>query len=113
MPLNRWGLAGGWVIERENVVVNQAGGSVAFRFDARDVHLVLSAGAHELIPFRVVLDGEAPGAVAGDDVDEVGNGVLREGRLYQLGRQCDGASERTIEITFSEPGAEAYAFTSG
>ena len=47
------------------------------------------------------------------DVDEDGNGVLREGRLYQLVREHDTVRERRLEITFLEPGAEAYAFTFG
>ena len=111
--VNHWSLDGEWTIGRESVVLDQAGGSIAFRFHARDVHLVLSAGAREQIPFRVLLDGEAPGASAGADDDEDGNGVLRDGRLYQLARQHDGVRERTVEITFSEPGAEAYSFTFG
>ena len=49
----------------------------------------------------------------GVDVDEHGNGVLGDGRLYQLVRQRDGGRERTLEVTFREPGAEAYAFTFG
>jgi thiol-disulfide isomerase/thioredoxin len=110
---NHWALAGEWTIGRENVVLDRAGGSIAFRFHARDAHLVLSPGAHEPIPFRVRLDGEAPGSSHGGDVDEDGNGVLREGRLYQLLRQHDAVGERTLEITFLEPGAEAYAFTFG
>jgi len=28
-------------------------------------------------------------------------------------RQLDAVRERTLEITFAEPGAKAYAFTSG
>jgi thiol-disulfide isomerase/thioredoxin len=110
---NQWALAGEWTIGRENVVLDEAGGSIAFRFHARDAHLVLSPGAHEPIPFRVRLDGEAPGPAYGGDVDEDGDGVLREGRLYQLLRQHDAVRERTLEITFLKPGAEAYAFTFG
>ena len=113
LHLNHWALAGDWTIGTENVVLDQAGGSIAFRFHARDAHLVLSAGARAPIPFRVLLDGEVPGPSAGVDVDEDGAGVLRDGRLYQLARQRDGVRERTLEITFSEPGAEAYAFTFG
>jgi len=75
--------------------------------------LVLSPGAREPIPFRLLLDGEAPGPSHGVDVDEDGNGVLRDGRLYQLVRQHDGVRERTLEITLLEPGAEAYVFTFG
>jgi hypothetical protein len=113
LSLNDWALAGGWTIGRENVVLDQAGGSIAFRFHARDAHLVLSPGAQEPIPFRVRLDGEAPGSSHGVDVDEEGNGVLREGRMYQLVRAHDTVRERTLEITFLEPGAEAYVFTFG
>jgi thiol-disulfide isomerase/thioredoxin len=113
LRLNHWGLVGEWTIGRENVVLDQAGGSIAYRFDARDAHLVLSPGAREPIPFRLLLDGEAPGPSHGVDVDEDGNGVLRDGRLYQLVREHDALRERTLEITFLESGAEAYAFTFG
>ena len=113
LRLNHWALAGEWTIGRESVVLDQAGGSIAYRFHARDAHLVLSPGAREPIPFRVLLDGEAPGPSHGVDVDEDGNGLLRDGRLYQLVRQHDAVRERTLEITFLEPGAEAYVFTFG
>jgi hypothetical protein len=110
---NHWALAGEWTIGRENVVLGQPGGSVAFRFNARDAHVVLSSGARDPIPFRVVLDGDAPGQAHGVDVDADGHGSLRDGRLYQLVRQAGDVRERTVEITFLEPGAEAYAFTFG
>jgi hypothetical protein len=74
---------------------------------------VLSPEAREPIPFRVLLDGEAPGTSHGVDIDEDGNGVLRKGRLYQLVREHDAVRERTLEIMFLKPGAEAYAFTFG
>ena len=113
LHLNHWALAGGWTIGRERVVLDQAGGTIAYRFRARDAHLVLSSGAREPIPFRVLLDGQAPGPSHGVDVDPDGNGVLRDGRLYQLVRVHDAVQERTLEITFLEPGAEAYVFTFG
>ena len=113
LPLNHWALAGEWTIGRENVLLDQAGGSIAFRFHARDAHLVLSSGARDPIPFRVLLDGEAPGPSHGVDVGADGNGVLVDGRLYQLIREHDDVRERTLEITFLEPGVEAYAFTFG
>jgi thiol-disulfide isomerase/thioredoxin len=110
---NDWALAGEWTIGRENVVLDQGGGRIACRFHARDAHLVLAPRAREPIPFRVLLDGEAPGPSHGVDVDDQGSGVLRDGRLYQLVRQQDAVRERTLEIIFLEPGAEAYAFTFG
>ena len=87
-------------------MLDQAGGGIAFRFHARDAHLVLS-GAPEPIPFRVLLDGEAPGRSHGVDVDEDGNGSLRDGRMYQLVRQHDavrGSSVGTlVELRGIEP----------
>jgi thiol-disulfide isomerase/thioredoxin len=106
-------LRGEWTVGSENVVLEKAGGSIAYRFHARDANLVLSPGAHEPIPFRVLVDGEPPGPSHGVDVDEEGNGVLRDGRLYQLVRERDAVRERTLEIMFLEPGAEAYVFTFG
>ena len=111
--MNHWALAGTWAVEPESVVLEQPGGSIAFRFAARDANLVLSPGSREPIPFRVLLDGEVPGGSHGADVDERGNGVLRDGRLYQLVRQHDAVRQRTLEITFLQPRAKAYSFTFG
>ncbi|MGZ6574807.1 MAG: redoxin domain-containing protein [Solirubrobacteraceae bacterium] len=113
LPLNRWALAGEWTIGAENIELDQAGGSIAYRFHARDAHLVLARAARDPIGFRVLLDGEAPGVSHGVDVDEDGSGLLGDGRLYQLVREHDAVRERTLQITFAEPGAEAYAFTFG
>jgi thiol-disulfide isomerase/thioredoxin len=113
LDINNWALAGEWTIGSENVVLDEAGGSIAFRFHARDAHLVQSPGARDPIPFRVLLDGEPPGAAHGLDVDEDGNGLLQHGRMYQLVRQHDGVRERTLRITFLEAGAEGYSFTFG
>jgi hypothetical protein len=113
LELNEWALAGEWTIERENVALERAGGTIAYRFHARDAHLVLSPGVQEPIPFHVLLDGRAPGPSHGVDVDEDGNGLLRDGRLYQLVREHDAVRERTLKITFLQPGAQAYVFTFG
>jgi hypothetical protein len=94
-------------------VLERAGGAIAYRFHARDAHLVLSAQAQAPIPFRLLLDGGAPGSAHGVDVDEEGKGMLRDGRLYQLVRQDGEVRERTLEITFLERGAEAYVFMFG
>src|ERR671910_206638 len=113
LRLGHWALAGEWTIRPEYVVLDQAGGSIAFRFHARDAHLVLSRGAPQPIPFRVSLDGEAPGPSAGVDIDADGNGVLRDDRMYQLVRQHDVVRDRTLEISFLQPGANAHSFTFG
>ncbi len=113
LGVNQWALSGEWTVGQESAVLDQDAGSVAFRFHARDAHLVVSPGTQESIPFRVLLDGEPPGRSHGVDVDEKGNGVLHDGRMYQLVRTHDGVRDRTLEITFLEPGAEAYVFTFG
>lgn len=110
---NSWALAGEWTIERERVVLGRAGGRIACRFQARDAHLVLSSAAPEPIPFRMLLDGGPPGRSHGTDAGADGSGVLADGRLYQLVRQDGPVRERTLEITFGAPGAEAYVFTFG
>jgi hypothetical protein len=113
LPLNRWRLVGDWSHGAESAFLERAGGSIVLRFHARDAHLVLAREPGAPIAFRVLLDGRAPERDHGVDVDAQGNGVLDEGRMYQLVRQRDGAGERTLEITFHERGAEAYVFTFG
>lgn len=113
LVFNQWGLNGNWTIEPEKAVLNQAGGKIAFRFSSRDVHVVLRAPDRTPIPFRVTLDGEAPGASHGVDVGYAGDGVLRDVRLYQLARVSGPARERVIEIQFDHEGVEAFAFTFG
>ena len=113
LPLNHWAFTGEWTVGPESVALDQAGGSIFYRFHARDAHIVLSPGSGEPIPFRVLLDGEAPGPSHGVDIDEDGNGVLLEARMYQLVRQHDAVRDQTLQITFLEPGAEAYSFTFG
>ena len=112
LSLNHWALAGEWTIGHECAALHQPGGSLAYRFHARDVHLVMSTTATEATPFRVLLDGAAPGPARGVDLDEDGYGVLREGRMYQLIRARD-VRERLVEVSFSRPGVRAHAFTFG
>jgi thiol-disulfide isomerase/thioredoxin len=113
LQLNTWALTGNWTIEERSSVLNEAGGRIAFRFHARDVHLVLRSRAGTPIPFRVLVDGEAPGAAHGLDVDEEGRGALVEPRLYQLVREPGSIADRTFEVTFLDAGVEAYVFTFG
>jgi thiol-disulfide isomerase/thioredoxin len=111
---NSWALSGSWTIARGASVSNEAGGRIAFRFHARDVHLVMGSGAVVgFSAFRVTLDGEAPGPSHGLDVDEQGRGTATWPRLHQLIRQPGEITDRTFEIEFLDRGAEAFAFTFG
>jgi thiol-disulfide isomerase/thioredoxin len=114
LKLNHWALSGDWTIERRACVLNRADGRIAFRFHARDVHLVMSPRARGTsVPFRVLVDGEPPGDAHGLDVDEQGHGTVVQQRLYQLIRQRGSITDRTFEITFLAPDVEAYVFTFG
>ena len=111
---NQWALAGEWAIHRQSVDLHEAGGRLAFRFHARDLHLVMAPPKSDASArFRVLIDGEPPGASHGDDVDEQGNGVLSVPRLHQLIRQPGRVDDRTFEIEFLDPGVQVYAFTFG
>jgi thiol-disulfide isomerase/thioredoxin len=114
MRLNDWALSGDWTIGSRASVLNEADGRIAFRFHARDVHLVMGPPSRDdSVSFRVLLDGEPPGAAHGLDADEDGHGTLSQQRLHQLIRQPGPIEDRTFEISFFAPGAEAYAFTFG
>jgi thiol-disulfide isomerase/thioredoxin len=114
LRLNQWALTGAWTVEAGAAVANAAGSTLAYRFHARDVNVVLRArdeGA--AVPFHVLVDGEPPGDAAGLDVDGAGSGTVVEPRLYQLVREQGPIADRTFEIRFDAPGVEAYVFTFG
>jgi thiol-disulfide isomerase/thioredoxin len=111
---NEWALSGRWTVQDEFCEADDAGCGIAYRFQARDLHLVMSPpGRGTSVGYRVLLDGRPPGAAHGGDVDADGRGEITEPRLHQLVRQPGRVVERTFEITFDEPGAQVYAFTFG
>ena len=114
LKLNQWGLNGRWIVGPEKSSLEKAGGRIVFRFHARDLHLVLGPGPDgKPVRFRVTLDGKPPGPDHGMDADAHGLGNVTTQRLYQLVRQAGPAAERTFEIEFLDPGAQAFAFTFG
>jgi hypothetical protein len=114
LRLNHWALAGDWTVAEQAATLDQAGGRIVYRFHARDLHLVMGpAVAGMPVRFRVLIDGQAPGAAHGVDVDDQGHGTATEQRLHQLIRQPGPIADRTFEITFLDPGVQAYSFTFG
>jgi cytochrome c biogenesis protein CcdA/thiol-disulfide isomerase/thioredoxin len=112
--LNEWALAGDWTIGKEDAVLNESGGSIVYRFHARDLHLVLGPGLDgKPVRFRITVDDAAPGDSHGTDVDADGQGIVTGQRLYQLIRQSGKIADHTFEIHFLDPGVQAYAFTFG
>lgn len=111
---NHWALSGDWTVKKQFTVLNEPHGRISYRFHARDVHLVMGpAAVGTTVRFRVLIDGQPPGAAHGIDIDDEGNGTVTEQRLYQLIRQPAPITGRQIEIEFLDAGAEVYAFTFG
>ena len=134
LRLNEWALSGDWTMKKDTAALNKAGGSITYRFHARDLHLVMGPAAlgpaglgpaalgpaargpaapGTSVRFRVLIDGQPPGAAHGIDVDEQGYGTVTEQRLYQLVRQPKPVVDRQFEIEFLGSGVEAFAFTFG
>ena len=114
LRLNHWALSGDWTMGDQATALNTAGGQITCRFHARDLHLVMGPGAAGTsAAFRVLLDGQPPGAAHGADVDGQGHGTATGQRLYQLIRQPGPIADATFEIEFLDPGVAAYSFTFG
>ena len=114
LSLNQWGLAGSWKVGSESAALQTAPGKIAFRFHARDLHLVLGPSKDgKPVRFTIKLDGAAPAEDHGSDADANGSGTVQEHRLYQLIRQRGAVEDRTFEIEFFDPGVQAFAFTFG
>jgi len=114
LRLNDWALSGNWTVKKGVAALNEPNGVIAYRFHARDLHLVMGpAKPGASVRFRVRIDGKPPGAAHGVDVDENGEGTVTEQRLYQLIRQPQPIADRQFEIEFLAPGVETFAFTFG
>jgi cytochrome c biogenesis protein CcdA/thiol-disulfide isomerase/thioredoxin len=112
--LNAWSLVGNWTVGNERALLNDKDGGIVYRFHARDLHLVLGPAVEgQPVRFIVTVDGKAPGAAHGVDVDAEGQGVVTAQRLYQLVRDPGAVADHTFEIRFLDPGVQAYAFTFG
>jgi thiol-disulfide isomerase/thioredoxin len=114
LRLNNWALSGDWTLKRDAAAPNKPNGRLVYRFHARDVHLVMGPATQgTAVKFRVLIDGQPPGAAHGLDVDEQGYGTLTEQRLHQLIRQSGPVTDRQFDIEFLDPGVEAFCFTFG
>jgi thiol-disulfide isomerase/thioredoxin len=114
LRLNHWAASGNWTAGKQAIFLNKANGSVAYRFHARDLHLVMGPSTPGVtVRFRIRIDGQSPGTDRGTDVDENGHGTATEQRLYQLIRQSGPIQDRNFEIEFLDPGVEVFVFTFG
>jgi hypothetical protein len=114
LALNQWALAGNWTVKGGSALLNEASGRIVYRFHARDVNLIMGVPAgSQPVRFTVKVDGKAPGAAHGTDIDAAGNGTAARQRTYQLVREQQRITDRDFEIQFAAPGVEAFCFTFG
>ena len=86
----------------------------AYRFHARDLHLVLGPGKDgKPVRYKVTIDGAAPGPDHGVDTMPDGTGTVSSQRLYQLVRQKGSIADHTFAIEFLDAGVQAFVFTFG
>ena len=114
LKLNHWALSGEWTAKKQFALLNSPNGRIAYRFHARDLHLIIGPSVPgTTVRFRVTIDGQPPGVAHGVDVDGEGKGTVAQQRLYQLIRQTQPIVDRQFEIEFLDPGVEAFDFTFG
>ena len=114
LELNQWALGGRWSIAPQAATAQSPGGRIAFRFHARDLHLVLGPAADgKPVRFRVTIDGHVPDADAGADIKPDGTGIVTDERLYQLIRLKGEVADHDFVIEFVDPEVRAFAFTFG
>ena len=114
LRLDGWALSGDWTVGKQATVLHKAEGRIVYRFHARDLHLVMGPSEPGTpVRFRVLIDGQPPGAAHGVDTDDQGFGTVTVPRLYQLIRQPGRVGDRQFEIEFLDSGVEAFAFTFG
>jgi hypothetical protein len=113
LKLDQWALSGIWQVSRESALLQKAGGAISYRFQGRDLHLVLGSRNGKPVRFKVTLDGKSLGKDHGVDTDAQGNGVIHEQRLYQFVRQSGEIKDRSFRIEFLDADVEVFAFTFG
>ncbi|MBC7898538.1 MAG: thioredoxin family protein [Saprospiraceae bacterium] len=114
LNLNQWALSGEWTVAKSSILLHKANGRIVYRFHARDLHLVMGPAVKGTsVRFRVLINGQPPGATRGTDIDHQGFGTATEQRLYQLIRQTPPIADQQFEIEFIDPGVEVFAFTFG
>ncbi len=111
LTADHWALSGKWSVEEERIVSAEAGAKLQLNFNAGKVFLVL--GTHDGKPIQAYLslNGEPLGASAGKDSLE-GVVTIKNHTLYELVNQ-QSSKNGLLEITASDVGLEAYAFTFG
>ncbi len=114
LALNDWALAGRWNVGRESATLSAPAGRIVYRFQARDLHLVLGPGPDgKPVRFQVRVDGEAPGDARGVDVAPDGSGTVTRSACTSWCASPATCASAPSASSSSTPACQAYAFTFG
>ena len=102
-------LGGSWNIMPE-YAESVSGGSVVYKYNAKEVYIV--ADADTPMEIEVLQDGKPVGTSHGADVDTEGFVMMKESRLYKLIRNATHG-EHVLELKVGGKGIRFYAFTFG
>lgn len=112
IPINKWGLAGKWLVENQRIITKGNNSRLVINFNAKHVYLVLGNPSNKPITINLKLNGnDVVGKSAGVDAPDGVVNVTGH-RLYELINQDSGKSG-LLELKISSPNLEAYAFTFG
>lgn len=111
LNLNHWTLFGDWEFQGQRIIAKKAGASLKLKFLAKNVFLVMGTNTGEPIMARILIDGKAPGAKAGNALKKEHVAVSQD-TLYELVK-LPKRQEGVVEIIAQAPGLECYAFTFG
>ncbi|QQR83705.1 redoxin domain-containing protein [Candidatus Peregrinibacteria bacterium] len=108
-------LTGEWDIQPEFAKSTSAGSTILYRYQAKDVYMVLSgppgAGSVDVL---VKIDGKViTPAMAGADVNENGMVTVSKERLYKLVADDNNLTPHTLELEAQDAGLNAFTFTFG
>lgn len=115
VPADTFFLTGTWYMGSESVSLRSTQGSIVISYEANKANLVLRADTPVVAEVR--LDGQPLTAANKGANVELKNGkswvTIQDDRLYNLTNTGDDYGRHTLELIFSQPGVEAFAFTFG
>ncbi|RMX21070.1 cytochrome c biogenesis protein DipZ [Legionella jordanis] len=111
LPVNAWGLQGGWKAEAHNILATQKDAAVKIHFKAKQVFVVMGNATTQPINVKVLLNNALLTAEAARDVHN-SNIVVNKDSLYEV-ISLVNFSEGVLELIASSPGLRVYTFTFG
>ena len=113
MALNDWSLVGDWIVG-SNMPRRRRAAAASPSASTPAICISCMGGLNGMrVRYRIRIDGQAPGADAGMDVERRGRGRGDRRAALPARPAARRRRERTFEIEFLDPGVRAFAFTFG